>query len=84
LIVKIVNATGEESKSAIDLSGATARQLADGTLTVLRDNDLEAVNSFEQPNRVAPRESVFPVSAPKFSLNIPANSFVVLRVGLLK
>ncbi|HEU5080802.1 MAG TPA: alpha-L-arabinofuranosidase C-terminal domain-containing protein [Opitutaceae bacterium] len=84
LIVKIVNATDKESKNEIELSGVAAAHLADGTLTILRDNNLEAVNSFDQPNRVAPRESTFAVNGPKFSLDIPSNSFVVLRVGMLK
>lgn len=82
VIIKLVNATGKESASTVDLSGAPRNYR--GTLTVLQADDLEAVNTFETPTRVAPRETVFTPAAPKFTLTLPANSFTVVRLGAAK
>jgi len=79
IILKLVNATAQPSAVTIDLRGVST--VARGTLTVLQSDDLEAFNTLENPERVAPRESPFAPAGPKFELTLPANSFTVLRLG---
>jgi alpha-L-arabinofuranosidase len=80
VIVKLVNATAGESAMTIDLGGVGP--VKGGTLTVLGAPDLSAENTVADPDRVAPRQSVFTPAGPKFEINLPANSFSVLRIAL--
>lgn len=82
VIIKLINATAKESASTVELTGV--RQLYRGTLTVLLADDLEAVNTFEAPRRVAPREETFSPAGPKFTVTLPANSFSIIRAGIGK
>jgi len=82
VILKLVNATAAESRSTVDLSGAG--RLKGGTLTVLQADSLLAENSFDAPDRVAPRVTAFAPAAAKFELTLPANSLTVVRVGLAR
>lgn len=80
VIVKLVNATAKTELVAIDVTGV--RQIKSGRTTVLRADDLHAVNSLENPERVSPRDTTFSPAGPKFDVSLPANSFSVLRLGV--
>jgi alpha-L-arabinofuranosidase len=80
VIIKVVNVTAGATKATIDL-GSVAK-VAGGSLTMLHADDLEAVNSFEHPDAVAPQQSDFAPNSSKFDLNLPANSFSILRLGV--
>jgi alpha-N-arabinofuranosidase len=80
VIVKLVNATDGASNSILDLAGVNA--IKGGTLTLLTADNLEAVNTLDRPDLVVPRESAFTPTGAHFPITIPANSFVVLRIGL--
>lgn len=82
VILKLVNATGQPVKNTVNLSGA--KQVKHGTLTVLQSDDLGAVNTLDQPGRVAPKESEFSPAGSTFDLTLPANSFTVVRIGVGK
>lgn len=82
VIVKLVNATASASKSTVDLAGA--KSVKPGTLTVLHSENLGAINTFEQPDLVAPRESAFAPGSAKFEVTLPANSLTVIRLGVGK
>jgi alpha-L-arabinofuranosidase len=82
VIIKLVNATANDSACSVDLAGV--REVKTGTLTVLRSDNLEAMNSFEQPDHVAPRETNFAPAGPKFDVTLPAYSFSVIRVGVAR
>jgi alpha-N-arabinofuranosidase len=56
-----------------------ARVLASTTLT---GNDLKAVNSFDQPTRVAPSDFEAPRLAPRTLLKLPAKSFTVVQFAM--
>jgi len=79
VILKIVNALPRDSTCAVKLDGV--QYLTKGTMTVLRADDLEAVNSFDYPDRVSPRETDFSPTDTKFELTLPANSLTLLRIG---
>jgi alpha-L-arabinofuranosidase len=82
IIIKLVNATAQESVMTVDLSGAGTPK--GGTLTVLGASDLAAENTFSDPDRVAPRQSSFSPAGPQFDVGLPANSFSVLRIAVAK
>ena len=82
VIIKLVNVTGTASTAAIELAGV--RQVKPGTLTVLQATDPQAVNTTEIPDRVTPHESAFTPAGAKFEVPLPANSFSVVRVGVLR
>ena len=60
------------------------RALAGEGLSSLFDeaDSLLAENSFEAPDRVAPRTTAFSPAGTKFELTLPANSLTVVRVGV--
>ncbi len=82
VVLKLVNVTGAEATAAVELAGV--RQVKPGTVTVLQAVDLKAVNSPDGPDRVAPRETAFAPAGAKFSVTLPANSFSVVRVGVVR
>ena len=82
VILKLVNATKSASTATVDLVGA--KQVRRGSLTVLQSEDLAAENSLDAPDRVAPRQTEFAPTSPKFDLNLPANSVSVVRLGIAK
>ena len=79
VILKLVNAATQPAKSSITLSGV--HSVKPGTRTVLQSDNLEAVNTFEDSNRVIPQQSTFDVRSPTFEIELPASSFTVLRIG---
>jgi alpha-N-arabinofuranosidase len=79
VIVKLVNAMPRDAPCTVKLDGV--KYLTKGAMTVLRADDLEAVNSFDNPDRVAPRETDFSPTDTKFEVSLPANSLTLLRVG---
>jgi alpha-N-arabinofuranosidase len=45
-------------------------------------NDLKAVNSFEQPNRVVPQKLDPPKAGQKMRFQVPARSYTLLTISL--
>jgi alpha-L-arabinofuranosidase len=79
VVVKLVNASAQSRDVALELAGVrTVKPGAKGIL--LAGEKLSDLNDFAAPNRVAPRSIPVPATAPKFTQNVPANSFLVLRV----
>jgi alpha-L-arabinofuranosidase len=81
VIVKLVNATGHATTCTVNLTGTGAVKA--GSMTILQGENA-AMNTFDRPNAVAPRETAFAPSSPKFDLTLPANSFTVVRVGIAR
>jgi len=79
LIIKLVNASPTKQKNTIALEGMKkgARQ---GLLTVLQSDDLYSVNSFSQPQQIAPKESTIAISGNKLNWEAAPYSFSVLRI----
>jgi alpha-N-arabinofuranosidase len=79
VILKLVNALPKECACSVRLAGVPF--LTKGTMTVLSADDLGAVNSFDYPDRVSPRETDFSPTDTTFELTLPASSLTVLRLG---
>ncbi len=82
LIIKLVNASGKEQNSVIALEGVK-KWAPEGRLTILKSDDLYSVNSFAQPQKVAPVELVVGTAGRQLNLTAAAYSFSILRVKLL-
>jgi alpha-L-arabinofuranosidase len=82
VIIKVVNATQKASASTLELQGAPA--IRDATWTILASGNLDDENTVESPNHVAPEvRQLSPVGA-TISLELPADSFSVVRVRVAK
>ena len=81
LIIKVVNASRHPSSRTIAVEGA-GRLASRGILTVLQSDDLDAVNTFEQPRRVSPREVPLVIKGKNITLDMEAYSLNVIRVRL--
>lgn len=81
LIIKLVNASGNAQNASIAVEGI--KKLAPkASLIVMQSNDLLSVNSFTDPQKVSPTESVLPVKGKKIELAAAAYSFNVIRVKM--
>ena len=83
LIIKLVNVAGRPQNSTLSFEGVTI-PVGEAKLTVLQGPDLNAVNSFDHPQQVAPKESTLPVANQQVSLQAAPFSFTVLRIKLAK
>jgi alpha-L-arabinofuranosidase len=79
LIIKLVNASGKPQKNTIALEGVK-KGIGQGQLTVLQSDDLNAVNSFSQPQYIAPKESTIAIKGNKINWEAAPYSFSILRV----
>jgi alpha-L-arabinofuranosidase len=82
LIIKLVNVSGKPQSSVLSLSGVKSLP-GEGKLTVLQGNDLAAVNTFDQPKQIAPKESTISIKNKKITLAAAPYSFSVLRIKLV-
>jgi len=80
IILKVVNAGQMPVEAAVELRGEKAGALR-GQATVLSYPDPLAENSFESPDKIAPRMEAIEVDGPQFTRTFPANSVTVLRLS---
>ncbi|HEY3284201.1 MAG TPA: alpha-L-arabinofuranosidase C-terminal domain-containing protein [Armatimonadota bacterium] len=78
VVLKAVNAGSQAVELAVNLRGA-GRVEPSATVIVL-SGEPEAVNSLEEPRKVAPRQAAVSGVGPSFSHNLPPHSLTVLRV----
>lgn len=81
VILKLANVSGKVLTRSIQLDGAKKLALT-GTLTLLRNDKLDAVNSFENATAVSPVDSRIPIDTRKktISLTMAPLSFSVVRI----
>jgi len=82
LIVKIVNASAKEQTNTLSLEGIK-KLAAQAKLTVLQSDNLYSVNSFAEPQKIAPKESVVAIKGKMINLVAAPYSFSILRVKML-
>lgn len=81
VIVKVVNVSGRASQNKIVLNGVkkigkTAKML------VLQNDDLNVVNSFSEPEKIAPKEVTVNMMQKQLPVLLAPYSFVVIRIKL--
>lgn len=79
LIIKFTNASSEPYKASLKIENAIQVE-SKGTAITLEAQSLKDENSFEEPYKIAPKQSVFDGFSNDFSYTFAANSFTVLRV----
>ncbi|PJJ59609.1 alpha-L-arabinofuranosidase C-terminal domain-containing protein [Hymenobacter chitinivorans] len=80
IVVKLVNYSPQARPVTVNLQGVKKLGKT-GKATVLASNDLNAVNSLDQPRNVAPKDESFKVgSAAVVTYTLAPNSFTVLRI----
>jgi len=82
VIIKLVNASNRSQTNTVSLQGVK-KLAAEGKLSVLKSNDLNTVNSFDQPAKVAPVESAVAVKGKDISVVAEPYSFNILRIKML-
>ena len=79
LIIKFTNASNEPYRAQLKIDNATQIENK-GTAITLAAKSLKDENSFEEPLKIAPKQSSFDGFSNDFSYTFAANSLTVLRV----
>ena len=80
VIVKLVNASDKPAIKQLKIDGK--KIAATGKLITLQSDDLRAMNSFENPMTVAPKEEQISVNSKGTSLTLKRYSFTVVRIKM--
>jgi alpha-N-arabinofuranosidase len=80
LIVKIANTSETGKNIGINIKGAKSSNEA--MVWTMASDDMDAVNSFETPDKISPVESKVKVHRGVLVTVIPSNAFVIFRVKL--
>jgi alpha-N-arabinofuranosidase len=81
LIIKIANTIGKEQSASFNLTGLQNENVK-ATLTYLRSDDMNAVNSFEQPVAIVPVSKEVEVRNKTLNTTLLPNSFSIIRFKL--
>jgi alpha-N-arabinofuranosidase len=81
LIVKIVNASAKTQIKVISVTGIKSLN-ANATMTVLKADKLDDVNSFSEPTKVIPSDQKLKLKGKQISLALKPYSFTVVRVKM--
>jgi alpha-L-arabinofuranosidase len=78
-VLAVANPSGQKLATRVKLNGP--RSVSPKVQAVMLSSDSEDdVNSFEQPDKISPREFTFQVNGPEFEHQFPPWSFTLLRV----
>lgn len=80
LYVKVANTSQMDKQISVMIKGADAGAM--GVALTMSSNDMEAVNSFEEPMKLSPRESPVAVKKGMLMAEVPANAFVIYKITL--
>ncbi|WP_304237840.1 alpha-L-arabinofuranosidase C-terminal domain-containing protein [Jiulongibacter sediminis] len=80
LIIKVVNTLGSKREISLSLNGLS--KAVEGTMTSLHGDDAGVFNTIEEPAKITPSESNVMAENGKLNLQMPANSFKVVRLKL--
>ncbi len=83
IILKLVNSSDKSKTANVVLEGAK-KLAAKGKITVLKSNDLNRVNSLDEPALVSPVEQEFTVKGKTVSHELAPYSFTVIRIKEMK
>ena len=81
VIIKIVNASTRAQMQNIKLDGVK-KMPSQAFITVLSGNDTSSVNSFNQPENIAPKESVITIKKGRLDVTAAPYSFSVIKVKI--
>ncbi|HOX84156.1 MAG TPA: alpha-L-arabinofuranosidase C-terminal domain-containing protein, partial [Chryseolinea sp.] len=79
IIIKLVNTSDKEQTIDLKFDGSKKLQTK-GSVLVLKSNQLDDVNSFENPKQISPVESSITGKSKNYKVTLSANSFSVVRL----
>ena len=79
VIIKVVNTSNKAQQADISVKGKKLG--AGGTIITLKNDNLASENNF-QTETVAPKESTFKLKGGKIDIEVPAYSFVIIKVKM--
>jgi alpha-L-arabinofuranosidase len=82
LIIKMVNTSDASATHAVNVTGVKKFDKK-AKVTVLQSNDMNIVNSLDQPKALSPADSEMDVSGKKLNITTAPHSFTVVRVKML-
>jgi alpha-L-arabinofuranosidase len=80
IIVKIVNSKNTTQQVEIALEGVT-KLSSSATMTVLKSENLEGVNSLDDPKHVSPMEQRVELKGKKLNCTLSAESFTIIKIS---
>lgn len=83
IILKLVNSSEKAQTANVVLDG-TKKLSPKGKITVLKSDDIDRVNSIEQPTLVSPVEREFVVKGKTINQELAPYSFTVIRIKQVK
>ncbi len=81
VIVKLINASDKQQTKQLTIDGK--KLAASGKLITLQSDDLSAMNSFDNPMNVSPKEESIAVKGKGISLTLKPYSFTIVRVKMM-
>ena len=82
VIVKLVNAT--DKIQTADLQLTTGKRISsEGTMIVLAAENLEAVNSLDNPTQISPKQQAIKVKGKNTTVTLPAKAMIVVKIKTL-
>jgi len=81
VVVKIVNASAKEQATVISLEGVK-KPASTGAVTVLKSDDLHGMNSFENPQKIAPQDMSLKVNGKTINFSAAPYSLSVIKVKI--
>ena len=79
MIIKIVNASKKAQSAEVNIEGLKKLD-AKARLTLLQNNDLEAINTLDTPSVIAPSETTIETNNKTITLELKGYSFSIIRV----
>ncbi len=80
VILKLVNSKDQPLTQKFNLK--TRKNVVSGKQTILKGDNLESLNSIDEPTKVSPVEQALSVKGNQLNLTVPAHSLAVIRVKL--
>jgi len=78
-ILKLVNSTSEDRAIEVTLEGVSKPGIS-ASITVLRSDQQDAVNSFESPRWISPIEKTIPLKGKKLTATLTPLSFTLIKI----
>ncbi len=77
IIIKAANMEAKEKELLIDVNN---KEITEAVMYCLEDIPLDAKNSFEEPQKISPKQRTLPIINGKIAYLMKKHSFVVIRM----
>ncbi len=81
VIIKVANVSAKAQNVNIEIAGAK-KIGGSATVMVMKSDDLKAVNSFDNPDKISPQQTTLPLKGKNLKLPLAAYSFNVVKIKI--